>query len=46
MERIDFETNPFYYNSELGRYKFMKQIIRGYRADKKYILKKLVQRYS
>jgi len=45
MERIDFETNPFYYNSELGRYKFMKQVIRGYEEDKNYILKKLLRKH-
>jgi len=44
MERIDFETKPFYYKSELGRYEFMKQIKSGYRKDKQYILKRLVQK--
>jgi len=46
MEKIDFETNPFYYNSELGRYKFMGQIMRGYKEDKKYILEKIMRKHS
>jgi KaiC/GvpD/RAD55 family RecA-like ATPase len=42
MEEMDFEMNPFYYNSALGNYRFMKQIIEGYNADKKYILNRLM----
>jgi len=46
MERIDFEANPFYYNSELGRHAFVNQIARGFREDKKYILEKLMKKHS
>ena len=42
MEEMDFEMNPFYYNSALGNHRFMKRIIEGYNADKKYILNRLM----
>jgi hypothetical protein len=37
MEKIDFEENPQYYGSDLGKHKFTGQIIRGYEKDVHYI---------
>jgi len=44
METMDFKTNPLNYQSELGRYTFVKQIMKGYRADKRYITEKLLRK--
>lgn len=45
-EEIDFDSNPVYYHSELGKYKFMSHIIRGYRNNKRYITDKLLRKRS
>lgn len=37
MEEIDFEENPQYYESDLGKHKFMDQIIRGFEKDVRYV---------
>ena len=44
MERIDFETNPDYRLSELGRHTFMQSISKTYRMQKKYILSRLLEK--
>lgn len=41
MEKIDFETNPFYYKSALGHYTFMSRIIDGFKSDRKYISERM-----
>ena len=44
MERIDFETNPTYCTSELGKYTFMDKIIPLFKIDKTYIERSINQR--
>lgn len=44
MEQADFETNPFFHGSDLGKYQFMDRIARGFKDDKKYIEDKLMQK--
>lgn len=46
MEQIDFEENPFYYGSELGRQKFMDRVVEGYKRDRQYIEERLPEKTS
>jgi hypothetical protein len=42
MEKADFEDNPFYFGSELGKHKFMDNVVRRFKNDRKHIEEKLL----